>query len=291
MVQTDTSSIHAGRPSSANGADDAPLEKPNSSTEVLTNDAAAGELFTYPDGGVRAWLQVLAAHLVNAMAWGYAATFGVYQLHYRQTLALPSSQISWIGSVQIFLAFAMCTPSGRLADAGYARAALATGSFLAVLGTFMTSLATEYWQLMLAQGICTGLGLGIMFMPGIAVISSYFKRRRSLALAIAATGTGTGSVAFPATVQYLAPRVGFPWAVRCAAFVALFVCAIANVLLRPRLPPRRSGPLVEWAALKEPAYVLFTAGSFLLFWVLYFGFFYVSNLLFGRVNAYRHLGC
>jgi MFS transporter, MCT family, solute carrier family 16 (monocarboxylic acid transporters), member 3 len=238
--------------------------------------APAEEEFEYPEGGLTAWLQVLAAHLVNAMAWGYAATFGVYQLHYTQTLGLPSAQISWIGSIQVFLTFLMCTPSGRLADAGYSRITLFGGSMMAVFGTFMTSLATEYWQILLAQGICTGLGLGIMFMPGIAVISSYFKRRRSLALAVAATGTGTGSVAFPATVQYLIPQIGFPWAVRCSAFVALFVVFIANALMRPRLPPRKSGPLVEWAAFKEPQYVLFAAGSFFVFWALYFGFFYVS---------------
>ncbi|KAM0284829.1 hypothetical protein ACHAQH_001750 [Verticillium albo-atrum] len=171
----------------------------------------------------------------------------------------------------------MCTVSGRPSDAGYGRHAVLAGSLLAVFGTFMTSLTTRYWEIFLAQGVCTGLGLGLMFMPSVAVISSYFKRKRSLALAVSATGTGTGSTVFPATVQYLIPKVGFPWAVRCAAVVALLFVILMNLLLKPRLTPRRKGPMVEWAAFKEPTYVLFTCGCFAYFWALYFGFFYINS--------------
>jgi MFS family permease len=234
------------------------------------------ETFDPPDGGWRAWSQILAALCINCIVWGYPSTFGVFQLHYVETLGLPSAQVSWIGSIQIFLTFAICSVSGRLADAGYSRHTVAVGTFLAVLGTFMTSLATEYWQILLAQGICTGLGSGIAFMPAVAVASSYFKRNRAFALAIAAVGTSIGSLIFPSIVQYLIPKVGFPWAVRCEAFVALVISVIANLLLKPYLPPRKAGPLLEWGAFKELPYVFFALGGFLNLYLLYFGFFYVS---------------
>lgn len=244
-------------------------------------DAESGleydENFFYPEGGVRAWTQVLASNLLNQLAWGYPATYGVYQLYYTETMGLPSAQISWIGSIQVFLAFSICIISGRLADAGYSRHAVAVGSILTLVGTFMTSLCSEYWQILLAQGFCTGLGLGIMFMPGIAIVGSYFKERRALALSIAATGTGIGSCIFPATVNYLIPQIGFPWAVRCQGFLVLVIAIVANVILKPRLAPRKKGPLIEWEALREPPYVLFAAGSFFVFWALYFSIFYVSS--------------
>ncbi|KAH8891394.1 MFS general substrate transporter [Thozetella sp. PMI_491] len=234
------------------------------------------EEFTPPDGGFVAWSQVFATLLVNMMSWGLPATFGVYQLYYRDTLKLPQSQVSWIGSVQVFLTFAMCSFSGRLADAGYVRSTLAGGSFLVVFGTFMTSLGTEYWHFFLAQGVCIGLGLGTMFMPPLSVAASYFKRKRTLALACSAMGTGLGSIVFPAIIQYLIPRVGFPWAVRCSGFVALLFSITAFVSIKPRLKPRKAGPLVEWSAFREPPYLIFTVGAFLLFWALYFGFFYIN---------------
>lgn len=232
--------------------------------------------FKPPDGGLVAWTQVLAGNLVNCISWGYPATFGVYQLYYKDSLQLPQAQISWIGSVQLFLTFVSCTVSGRLADAGYVKTTLAVGSFMVIFGTFMTSIATQYWQIFLAQGVCTGLGLGIMFMPPLTVINSYFKRKRAFALAIAATGTGIGSVIFPATIQYLIPKVGFGWAVRVSAFVALVICVTATIVLKPRLKPRRTGPWVEWSAFREGPYVLFTMGAFFTFWALYFGFFYIN---------------
>lgn len=101
--------------------------------------------FDYPDGGSDAWLQVVVGTIVQAMSWGYASCFGIYQLYYTGTLGLPNAQVAWIGSVQTFVAFLMCTFSGRLADAGYAREIVLVGSFLSVFGSFMTSLATEYW--------------------------------------------------------------------------------------------------------------------------------------------------
>lgn len=261
-----------------------PTEKLKPPTTILTDDVeAAGtskddDEIDYPDGGWTAWSQVLAGHLINAMTWGYAASFGVYQLHYVQTLKLPSSQVSWIGSVQIFLCFGTCVVSGRLSDAGYARETVLVGCMLAVFGTFMTSLCHTYWQILLAQGVCVGLGLGIAFMPAISVCSSYFKKNRPLALSISAIGTSVGSVVFPATVQYLTPQIGFPWAVRCSAFIALLFSITALLLLKPRIAPRKSGPIVEWSAFRELPYVLFALGSFLNFYAMYFAFFYVSAL-------------
>ncbi|KJZ80537.1 hypothetical protein HIM_00387 [Hirsutella minnesotensis 3608] len=247
-----------------------------------TDNECPDDSFEPPDGGWRAWSQVLAAHLINAMTWGYAASFGVYQLHYAETLGrpgpgLPAAQISWIGSVQVFLSLAVCTISGRLSDAGHARATVAVGSALAVLGTLATSFASDYWQIFLAQGVCTGLGLGLAFMPAVSVTSSYFHRNRPLALSISAVGTSVGSIIFPATVHYLKDRIGFPWAVRCAALIALLFCVVAWLLLKPCLPPRKAGPWVEWAAFRELPYLLFALGVFLNFYILFFGFFYINS--------------
>ena len=162
-----------------------------------------------PDGGTRAWLQILAGHLIETLTWGYSASFGVYQLYYTSTLGMSPSQVSWIGSVQVFLTFFIGTLAGRTADAGYVRHAVFVGSGLIVLGTLMTSFAINaYWQLFLAQGLCTGIGMGILYMPAVSVISSYFDKNKSMALGMAASGSGTGSITFSVVVQALLPKIG-----------------------------------------------------------------------------------
>lgn len=228
-----------------------------------------------PDGGLQAWTQVCMGHLTVCTTWGYISSFGVFQTYYVTALNHPPSDISWVGSVQIFLLFFVGTFSGRATDAGYFHLVTALGSMFQLLGVFMTSLSTTYWQLFLAQGLCTGLGNGLLFCPTLSLMSTYFTKKRSLAIGIAASGSATGGLVFPAIVQQLLPKIGFPWTVRVLGFVMLVLQAITLSLTRTRLPPRKTGPLVEWSAFKELPYLLFSIGMFLNFWGLYFAFYYV----------------
>ena len=233
-----------------------------------------------PDGGIQAWTQALMAHLTVANTWGYINSFGVFQTYYIQTLGHPPSDISWVGSTQIFLLFFIGTFSGRATDYGLFRATYILGTVFELLGVFMTSLSTRYWQLFLAQGICTGLGNGLIFCPALAVLSTYFSTKRSLAIGIAACGSATGGIIYPVIVQQLLPKIGFPWTVRVLGFVMLALQAVTVTFTKPRLPPRKSGALVEWSAFREPQYTLFAIGTFLAFWGLYFAFYYIGS--FGR---------
>ncbi|KAJ9156260.1 Major facilitator superfamily transporter [Pleurostoma richardsiae] len=230
-----------------------------------------------PDGGRIAWEQVLVGHLVNAMTWGVANAYGVFQLYYKENTSWSASQISWIGSVQIFLMFVLGTVSGRLADGGYARHCILAGSILCTVGMFTTSVATAYWQIMLSLGVCQGTGSGLLSMPVTAIIGADFKRKRALALSISAAGTGVGAVAYTAVVQYLIPKVGFPWAVRCCGFITLFCGLVANALAEPRLPPRKRGGLIDMTALHDRPFVIFSAGSFLIYYSLFTVVIYINS--------------
>ena len=67
---------------------------------------------------------------------------------------------------------------------------------------------------------------------------------------------------------------------RTLGFISLATLAPSVLLLRQRLPPRKSGPLIELSAFKELPYLLFAIGMFLNFSGLYVGFFYIGS--FGR---------
>lgn len=237
-----------------------------------------------PDGGVQAWLQILASHLINALSWGYSASFGVYQLHYTTVLSLPESQVAWIGSVQVFLTFFLGAFAGRAADAGLAWHAALLGCLLIVLGTFTTSLATEYWQIFLAQGLCIGLGMGACYVPSMAVVGSYWQQHKAFAIGLAASGSGTGSILFTLVIQHLQSTIGFASAVRVQGYISLAFAVIVVVVSRPRLPPRKAGPIVEWKAFTESTYVLFTIGVVLIFAAVYFCFFFINTYATLRVG-------
>lgn len=161
-----------------------------------------------PDGGIIAWLQVLAGHLMCFVTWGLITSFGVFQSYYEERFGIMPSLVSWIGTVQIFTLLVVGTFSGRASDAGLVHEAVFAGTVLIVFGIFMTSLSTQYYQLLLSQGICLGLGMGILYMPGLSVPSSYFKDKKPLAVAIIASGAGSGGLVYPAMVQQLLPYIG-----------------------------------------------------------------------------------
>jgi MFS family permease len=268
------SSKSAGPVSSAGG----PLKTTLSRTlsRIRTKDSGI-DPGPPPDGGLKAWTQAILVHLVIFNTWGYVNSFGLFQTYYTESLPASPTAISWVGSAQIFLLFFIGTFSGRATDAGFFKLSFITGSVLQLIGIFTTSVCTKYWQLFLAQGICTGIGNGLVFVPSVSLASVYFLKNRSLAIGFCASGSATGGLVFPAMAERLLPRVGFGWTVRAIGFVMLSTMILCAVFLQPRLPPRRSGPIVEWSAFREKPYALFSIGMFLIFWGIYVGFYFVGS--------------
>ncbi|KAJ4159992.1 uncharacterized protein LMH87_007927 [Akanthomyces muscarius] len=230
-----------------------------------------------PDGGFVAWAQVLGAHLTVCNSWGYVSAFGVFQTYYGELLSRPASDISWIGSIQVFMLFFVGTFSGRAADAGFFKLTWSIGAVLTVLGIFASSFAAQFWQLFLSQGICMGLGCGLMFCPVVSLLPTYFSRHRCVVIGVAGAGSAVGGLLFPAIVSRLLPKIGFPWTMRVLGFMTLAMLLPSGLLMKQRIPPRKSGPIVDLAAFRDLSYTLYSVGMFLTFWGLYVAFFYISN--------------
>lgn len=103
-------------------------------------------------------------------------------------------------------------------------------------------------------------------------------------MALILTGSGTGGLVFPAVVRQLIPQVGFGWAVRVLGLLTLVTEIPSLALLKPRVPPRKDGPLLELKAFKELPYLFFTIAMFFNFWGLYVVFFYLSSFARDRVG-------
>jgi len=91
---------------------------------------------------------------------------------------------------------------------------MAIGTAVSVLAMMLTSVATKYYQYMLAQGLLFGLGVGMMcviksfslsasdnlpfqrFYPSLAAITTQFTTYRATALGIAAAGSSLGTCTF-----------------------------------------------------------------------------------------------
>ncbi|OCL12190.1 MFS transporter, MCP family, solute carrier family 16, member 10 [Glonium stellatum] len=278
------SSVSAGHSRSASQAQQPPFP----SLKVTANhalDRVISRLSTVsiidpgppPDGGLKAWTQVAMAFIVVFTTWGYVNSFGAFQTYYTSILPQSPSTISWIGSVQVWIVFFLGAFSGRALDAGLFIPTFIIGVIVQLLGIFMMSLSTKYWQLLITQGILTGIGSGTFFCPSMGLVATYFSKRRGLAVGLVTMGNSAGGAIYPVVVRQLLPKIGFAWTVRVLGFVNLAALAVVLAFMRPRLPPRKAGPIVEFSAFKEPEFALFVAGMSFVIASLYFMFYYLVS--------------
>ena len=205
--------------------------------------------------------------------------FGAFQSYYEaNTLSSSStSAIAWIGTIQGFLLINVGVIAGPLYDLGYLRSLVGAGTFLLVLGLMMTSLATQYYQIFLSLGVCCGIGAGCLYVPSVAVVSTWFSKRRGTATGITASAGSVAGVTFPIIFSALEKHIGFFWAMRMMGFMSLATLSVAAVIVRPRVMPAQKRSLLELEAFREPSYLFFSIGLFLIFVGLYIPSFYVPS--------------
>lgn len=164
----------------------------------------------------------------------------------------------------------------------------------------MTSLSTEYYQLLLAQGVLGGMAYGMIFTPAVSCVGQYFTTLRAWAMGVVVAGAAIGGIIFPIMLQKLQPRIGFGWAVRVVGFVLLALLIYASVMTREFAPRRRQGFFVP-GAWKNGPYVLANMAFFISLFGTYTPMFYIIDyclyrgidpqLAYYQVAIYNAVGC
>lgn len=233
-----------------------------------------------PNGGTRAWLVILGASLNLFTSLGFFNAFGVFQDSLKATYlsSYSDSDISWIGGLQIFVLFFSGLFVGHLFDSFGPRHLIAVGGPLTSLSMMMASISTEYWHFAMSLGVTFGVGAAMIFYPSLSIASHYFTTKRGLATGLTVAGSGFGGVIFPILVSKAIANhnLGFAWGLRICGFVSLFCSSIAFVLVRPRLPRKPMGSIIDMNALRDANYVVFVSSCFLIVLGMFVGFFYVS---------------
>ena len=231
-----------------------------------------------PNGGLQAWLHVLGAFMLWFNSWGILNAFGVFQTYYEsgQLFTKSSSDISWIGSIQSFMLLVVGIFAGPIYDRGYLRSLLVVGSFLVVFGHMMLSLSTKYWQVLLAQGFCVGIGSGCLFVPSVSVLPTYFSSRIGLAVGLGSSGSSIGGIIYPIILYRLIGQIGFAWSVRVMGFIALGTLLIPIAVMRMRVKVPKPRALIDWSAFTDFPFMTFVIATLIGFMGLNIILFYLS---------------
>ncbi|KAH6692733.1 riboflavin transporter MCH5 [Plectosphaerella plurivora] len=231
----------------------------------------------FPDGGLQAWLVAAGTAGIMFCSLGYTNSFGVFQAHYMryQLREYSPNDISWIGSTQGFLVFASGAIGGPIFDR-YGAVVIPPAAVLYVTSIMLTSIASEYWHFMLAQGILSGISNGLLMFPAMSATPQYFLKKRGVAMGLAIAGSSVGAIVFPIVLSELLSKVGFGWAVRACGFIMTPVLIFSALTIKSRLPPRNSKFFLI-SAFKDPVYSFLTGGIFFLFMGMFTPLFFMSS--------------
>jgi MFS family permease len=145
----------------------------------------------------------------------------------------------------------------------------------------MLSLSTTYWQVFLSQGVCMGLGAGLLYIPSLALVGVWFSKKRALALGIVMSGIAVGGVIYIIMFDKLTKSAGFPWAIRAIGFVALVAAALSIPALlsgsKMLATRRKARALFDKSALHDRLFLIFTASTFFTFLGYIVPYFYIPT--------------
>lgn len=278
-------------------SDEASRNEESSKRESPKQDVAPSELSLFkvedggmnpdefPEGGREAWTTVFGSACLLFLSQGAVSAFGVYQDYYTRIFLNEKtpSEIAWIGSMQLFLIFACGLPMGKLFDDGYIRQLMFVGSAIYIFSYFMLSLAKphHFYEVFLAQGLGVGIGMGILYIPSLSICFHYFKRKRGLVAGVASLGGAVGAIVQTIGLNHLINGpVGFAWGVRIFGFIFLALAVLGNLLIRPRLPPKKLRSNVQPPNIKKIVtdipFALGNAAASLLTLTMYFPYFYIQ---------------
>ncbi|KAF8520734.1 major facilitator superfamily domain-containing protein [Hysterangium stoloniferum] len=228
-----------------NYTDDSLGFNPPSSAEPDSFDPA-------PDGGLTAWLVVLACFLLSFNILGILYSSGVYQAHYllHQFPSDSAELIALIGTIYATLLLLTGFLASRFINLYGFRPASVVGTILFSGGLVAAGFCRTVPTLLATQGVVSGIGSGILYIPATTGPVQWFSTRRSLSIGLSSAGAGIGGIFWSFVTRAIISKLGYQWALWLSGAVSASINIIALFMLETR--PSKSGPMrtSSWSELK-----------------------------------------
>lgn len=164
-------------------------------------------------------------------------SYGVFLSYYLQHGFFPGAsplEYAFVGGLSIAMSQVVSPLATYLIRRFGIYIPLILGIVLQTAALLGASFATEIWHLFLSQGVCFGLGMGLIFNATVGLIPQWFDRHRSFANSIGTAGSGIGGLIYSLATQAMIESLGLGWAFRILAICSCSVICVAALLIRDR---------------------------------------------------------
>ncbi|PTB68383.1 MFS general substrate transporter [Trichoderma citrinoviride] len=212
------------------------------------------------DGGY-GWVIVASVFLILFHSFGINSMFGVFLAFYLKSNTYPGAtplQFAFIGGLCFSVAFIVPPFAALLSRRLGVRITVIIGGIFISGAYIAASFSKTIWQLILSQGVCYGIGMGICFIGTASIVTQYFTKKRSLAVGIATSGTGFGGLTYSLAANNLIYRVGIEWTFRIMAIICFVVITASALFLKDHNKNAKAAvKAVEWKLFKMLDFWLF----------------------------------
>ncbi|WP_457945782.1 MFS transporter [Pseudarthrobacter sp. alpha12b] len=180
-----------------------------------------------------AWMVAAVAFLALVGAAGFRAAPGVLMVPLQQEFGWSTTVLSAAVSINLVL-FGLTAPfAAALMERFGIRAVTATALVLIGMGSALTVLVNQSWQILLTWGLLIGLGTGSMALVFAATIANnWFAKSRGLVIGILTAGSAAGQLVFLPFIAMLAQDPGWRQASLLIAAGALAVVPLVLKFLK-----------------------------------------------------------
>ncbi|MFC8040157.1 MFS transporter [Paenarthrobacter sp. NPDC057355] len=203
---------------------------PTESSRVPSRKRPSGKR---PSGKRRlhpAWIVAAVAFLALVGAAGFRAAPGVLMVPLQQEFGWSTTVLSLAVSINLVL-FGLTAPfAAALMERFGIRKVTALALCLIGLGSALTVLVNQSWQILLTWGVLIGLGTGSMALVFAATIANtWFAKSRGLVIGILTAGSAAGQLVFLPFIAALAQNPGWRGA---SLLIAAGALAVVPLVLR-----------------------------------------------------------
>lgn len=184
-----------------------------------------------PDGGW-GWMVVFGSFMIHIITDGVTYSFGVFYDVFLDYFGEDQSKTSWILSALAGVTLASGPLSSALVNKWGCRTVTIMGSLVASTCLIASVFAENVTTLIVTVGIGAGVGFGLIYLPAIVSVTTYFEKKRSLATGIAVCGSGFGTFLFAPFSSWLIGEYGWRGSILIIAALVL-ECIIFGALFRP----------------------------------------------------------